>query len=263
MSSVGQATPRKLHFSPVFPSQSVSSYSALGRSPSERLPPVHLSTIGRSELVKWLNQELDMNLKDISQCNNGAAACQMCERLNLQTNPINMKRVDFNANSSYYKEKNWRLLQHAFNVLEIDYNIDVDKCQSGNQLPLLMVFRFFKQRFDQWTVELAAAGQPIPPYDAAARRALSKTGDIKDPLAPPTPTLRSISSARLSRGSERAVKDGSSATDSASIGKAAGTHTSDTRSSDASSDTLQQIQRKKPSVWRKLKRALSKRSGSE
>lgn len=47
-------------------------------------------------------------------------------------------------------------------------NIDVDKCQNGNQLPLLMVFRFFKQRFDQWTSELELAGQPVPPYDAAA-----------------------------------------------------------------------------------------------
>lgn len=31
------------------------------------------------------------------------------------------KQVDFNANSSYHKEKNWRLLQQAFTSLQIDY----------------------------------------------------------------------------------------------------------------------------------------------
>lgn len=45
-------------------------------------------------------------------------------------------------------------------------NIDVEKCQQGHQVPLLMVFRFFKQRHDQWAAELAATGQRIPPYDA-------------------------------------------------------------------------------------------------
>ncbi len=49
-------------------------------------------------------------------------------------------------------------------------NIDVDKCQLGHQVPLLMVFRFFKQRFDQWAAELVAAGQEMPSYDAAAVR---------------------------------------------------------------------------------------------
>ena len=46
-------------------------------------------------------------------------------------------------------------------------NIEVDKCQQGHQVPLLMVFRFFKQRFDQWSAELAAVGQELPSYDAA------------------------------------------------------------------------------------------------
>ncbi len=45
-------------------------------------------------------------------------------------------------------------------------NIDVNKCQQGHQVPLLMVFRFFKQRYDQWAAELAAAGQELPSYDA-------------------------------------------------------------------------------------------------
>jgi hypothetical protein len=49
-------------------------------------------------------------------------------------------------------------------------NVDVEKCQNGNQLPLLMIFRFLKQRFDQWTEELAANGQKIPSYDAVAVR---------------------------------------------------------------------------------------------
>lgn len=66
-------TPRKLqYFSRVSPTLSAgsghfASNSAFERSPSRRLPPVHLSTVGRAELVCWINRELDMNLKDISQ----------------------------------------------------------------------------------------------------------------------------------------------------------------------------------------------------
>ena len=30
-------------------------------------------------------------------------------------------QVDFNANNSYYMQRNWRLLQQAFERLELDY----------------------------------------------------------------------------------------------------------------------------------------------
>lgn len=46
---------------------SVSSYSAFDRTPSQKLPPVHLSTIGRGELLQWINTELDLHLKDLSE----------------------------------------------------------------------------------------------------------------------------------------------------------------------------------------------------
>lgn len=44
------------------------------------------------------------------------------DRLN-PVNPVvvNMRKVDFNAASSYYMEQNWRILQRAFVELEIDW----------------------------------------------------------------------------------------------------------------------------------------------
>ena len=43
------------------------------------------------------------------------------------------------------------------------------------------------------------AGQELPPYDAKARRAMSKTGDFRDPLAPAAslPRTSPVSKRRL------------------------------------------------------------------
>ena len=58
------------------PSSSCSAHncSAFSRSPSTKLPPLHLSTVGRRELVLWINDVLDLDLKDISQVQPSAAA---------------------------------------------------------------------------------------------------------------------------------------------------------------------------------------------
>ena len=58
---------------------SAHSYSAFSRSPSTKLPPVHLSTVGRRELVLWINDVLDLDLTDISQVPPFAdALCAAC-----------------------------------------------------------------------------------------------------------------------------------------------------------------------------------------
>jgi hypothetical protein len=80
-----QVTPTAVSFStsagnsdsrPQTPPSSCSAHncSAFSRSPSTKLPPLHLSTVGRRELVLWINDVLDLDLKDISQVQPSAAA---------------------------------------------------------------------------------------------------------------------------------------------------------------------------------------------
>lgn len=160
----------------------------------------------------WINDVLDLDLKDISQANNGAVACQLLDRLNpLNPEVVNLRKVDYNAASAYYMEQNWRILQRAFVELEIDWNVDVVRCQQGHQMELLLLFRLFKQRYDTWEAELAAVGEQMPPYDAKARRAASKSGDIRDPLArsPSRPASPQQAQTKLDAGRNRMGDDDS------------------------------------------------------
>ena len=49
-------------------------------------------------------------------------ACQLLDRLNpLSPEVVNLRKVDYNAASAYYMDRNWRILQRAFVELEIDW----------------------------------------------------------------------------------------------------------------------------------------------
>ena len=40
-------------------------------------------------------------------------------------------------------------------------NVDVERCQKGHQMDLLMLFRLLKQRYDTWEAELEGLGQVL------------------------------------------------------------------------------------------------------
>ncbi|KIZ04504.1 Microtubule integrity protein mal3 [Monoraphidium neglectum] len=95
-----------------------------------------------------------------------------------------MKRVDFNAKTEYECLTNYKVLQEVFTNLGIDKPVDVSKLIKGRLMDSMEFMQWLKRYFDQQTL-----GDGITDYDAAARRALCKTGDVRGSGAASAPSL--------------------------------------------------------------------------
>jgi len=136
---------------------------------------------GRTDLLAWLNELLQINYTKIEQCGSGAAYCQVLDSI---YGDIPMNRVKFNAKHEYEFIANFKVMQNVFKSKKIDKPIVVEKlvkCKMQDNLEFLQWMKRF------WDSNYGGQG-----YDAAARR----KGAPTDPPATiaPLSTGRSSSS---------------------------------------------------------------------
>eukprot|EP01025_Chloroclados_australasicus_P043666 TRINITY_DN4685_c0_g2_i1.p2 TRINITY_DN4685_c0_g2~~TRINITY_DN4685_c0_g2_i1.p2 ORF type:complete len:323 (+),score=25.81 TRINITY_DN4685_c0_g2_i1:78-971(+) len=129
--------------------------------------------VGRLELLQWINQSLALNINKIEQTATGAVACQLLD--SLHPGVIPMGKVDFNCKNEYEYIQNWKVLQSAFNKLNINKDIDINKLIKGRPLDNMEFLQWFKHYYD---TQAAIAG--LPEYDPIARREFSKSGKVRD-----------------------------------------------------------------------------------
>lgn len=151
------------------------------------------SSVGRIELLNWINSLLNLKYTTIQETANGAAFCQVMDALSPGT--VNLARVNFKANTGPESFENYKILQECFDKNHITRIIDVESLSKGGFLSALEMLQFF--------YNLYHARHDHPSYDPDARRRQFKCLDptYKKPK-PKISTRKSAVATRKSHLSE-------------------------------------------------------------
>ncbi|KAH3688501.1 hypothetical protein WICPIJ_000518 [Wickerhamomyces pijperi] len=118
-----------------------------------------MSGESRTELLKWVNELLQLNYTKVEQLGSGAAYCQILDSVFLD---LPMSRVNFNASKEYEYLNNFKVLQSAFQKHKIQKPIPVDrltKCKFQDNL-----------EFFQWIRKFWLENRDEAEYDPLSRR---------------------------------------------------------------------------------------------
>ena len=126
--------------------------------------------VGRNELLSWINNMTSLNYSKIEQTASGVFACHVFDAL--FPGEVRLEKVDFTAKREYEFVKNYKILQAAFNRLNLKKHIDVARLIKGKYQDNLEFIQWIKAFFDSHASEEALQ------YDGRARREgiMSKTG---------------------------------------------------------------------------------------
>ena len=99
----------------------------------------------------------------------------------LHPGSVNLSRVDFNSRSEYDSINNYKALQAAFARAGVDKPVDVARLVKARPLDNIEFMQWFKSYWDSQTGGGGGedGGGALSGYDARARRAASKTGDVR------------------------------------------------------------------------------------
>mmetsp|Transcript_46298 Transcript_46298/g.84750 ORF Transcript_46298/g.84750 Transcript_46298/m.84750 type:complete len:270 (-) Transcript_46298:46-855(-) len=104
-------------------------------------------SVGRSELLAWVNNTFDLNVTKVEQCANGAVYCQVIDICH--PGGITMKRVNWMARANHEAIPNYKILQQAFDRCRIDKHVEVDKLVRGKYQDNLEMLQWIKTYFDK------------------------------------------------------------------------------------------------------------------
>lgn len=81
------------------------------------IPHLDAYFVGRNQILSWLNTTFAAGYSRIEECGTGAIQCQIVEAL--YPNSIPMAKVNFGAKQEYEFIENFKLIQAAFEKLNI------------------------------------------------------------------------------------------------------------------------------------------------
>ena len=83
----------------------------------------------KSEILKWLNTTLKLNITKVEQASTGAIYCQLLDALH--PNKVKLQKVNWKATLEHEFLANLKLLQQSLIDLGIDKEIDISKLAKG------------------------------------------------------------------------------------------------------------------------------------
>lgn len=98
--------------------------------------------VSRTELLEWVNGLLQVSLDKVEQCASGAIYCQIIDAC--QPGSVAMRKVNWMAKAEHEYIPNFKVLQAAFDRLDIARNIPVDQLIRGKYQDNLEFLQWLK-----------------------------------------------------------------------------------------------------------------------
>lgn len=156
----------------------------------------------RVDLLKWVNDLLNLNYNKIEQLGSGAAYCQIMDSIFLD---VPMARVKFDTTKEYEYLNNFKILQATFAKHKVGKTIPVErliKCKFQDNLEFFQwIRRFWKENKDESFYEPMTRRKYLPPATASASGLRSS--------APRTTSNLSNAAARSAASSRRTISTSS------------------------------------------------------
>ena len=117
--------------------------------------------IGKSEIIRWINEILKMNITRIEQACTGAIYCQLIDCI--FPNKVKMNKVNWKAKLETEFLNNLKIMQQALISCKIQKEIDIQKLAKGRYQDNFEILQWFKGLFDNIKPDLSN-------YDPIKRR---------------------------------------------------------------------------------------------
>ena len=117
--------------------------------------------IGKTEIMKWINETLKMNITRVEQACTGAIYCQLIDCI--FPNKVKMNKVNWKAKLETEFLNNLKIMQQALISCKIQKEIDIQKLAKGRYQDNFEILQWFKGLFDNIKPDLSN-------YDALKRR---------------------------------------------------------------------------------------------
>lgn len=104
-------------------------------------------TMGKSELLKWLNSTFKLDIKKIEHACTGAVYCQVIDAVH--PGKVKMSKVNWKAKLEHEYLHNYKILQQAFIDCEIAKKFQVEKLIKGKYQDNLEFLQWLKLYYDK------------------------------------------------------------------------------------------------------------------
>ena len=117
--------------------------------------------IGKTEIMKWINETLKMNITRVEQACTGAIYCQLIDCI--FPNKVKMNKVNWKAKLETEFLNNLKIMQQALISCKIQKEIDIQRLAKGRYQDNFEILQWFKGIFDNINPDLSN-------YDPIKRR---------------------------------------------------------------------------------------------